>query len=133
LSPSLEFELVYEYDLTVIGIQVPVTLGVADRQTRVLARIDTGATFCIFERELGEDLRVDVDSGTPQRILTAGGSFLTYGHGVSMVVLGHRFDTEVYFAATEGFGRNVLGRIGWLNRVRLGLIDYEGKLFLSPY
>jgi hypothetical protein len=27
----------------------------------------------------------------------------------------------------------VLGRVGWLNRVRLGLIDYDGRLFLSAY
>jgi len=25
----------------------------------------------------------------------------------------------------------VVGRHGWLNRVRMGLIDYEGKLYLS--
>lgn len=37
----------------------------------------------------------------------------------------------VYFAAHEGYNRNLLGRHGWLNRVRLGLIDYEGKLYLN--
>jgi len=26
-----------------------------------------------------------------------------------------------------------LGRIGWLDRVKLGLIEQEGKLFLSRY
>lgn len=31
------------------------------------------------------------------------------------------------------FDRNVLGRIGWLDRVKLGLIEQEGKLFLSEY
>lgn len=31
------------------------------------------------------------------------------------------------------FPRNVLGRQGWLNQVRLALIDYDGKLFLSHY
>jgi len=31
------------------------------------------------------------------------------------------------------FDCKVLGRIGWLNRVKLGLIDQEGKLFLSEY
>ncbi len=39
----------------------------------------------------------------------------------------------VYFAAEEHFTRSVLGRTGWLNHVKLGLIDYEGKLLLNAY
>lgn len=39
----------------------------------------------------------------------------------------------VYFAESEYFDRNVLGRIGWLDKVKLGLIEQEGKLFLSEY
>ena len=35
------------------------------------------------------------------------------------------------FAEDENFSRNVLGRQGRLDRVRLGLVDYEGKLCLS--
>jgi hypothetical protein len=27
--------------------------------------------------------------------------------------------------------RNVLGRRGWLDRVRLGIVDYESALYLS--
>jgi hypothetical protein len=41
--------------------------------------------------------------------------------------------STVYFAKDESFTRNVLGRQGWLDRVKLGLIDYEGRLFLSKY
>ena len=29
--------------------------------------------------------------------------------------------------------KGVLDRQGWLDRVKLGLIDYEGKLLLSAY
>ncbi|CAN5528175.1 hypothetical protein BH18ACI1_BH18ACI1_21350 [soil metagenome] len=28
---------------------------------------------------------------------------------------------------------HILGRQGWIDRLRLGLIDYEGKLFLSSF
>jgi hypothetical protein len=28
---------------------------------------------------------------------------------------------------------NVLGRHGWIERMRLGLVDYEGLLFLAHY
>lgn len=44
-----------------------------------------------------------------------------------------KFDSLVFFAAEEGFARNVLGRFGWLDRVVLGLVDYEGKLYLNRY
>ncbi len=50
-----------------------------------------------------------------------------------MSVLGIETVSTVYFAKEESFTRNALGRQGWLDRVRLGLIDYEGKLFLSEY
>jgi hypothetical protein len=39
----------------------------------------------------------------------------------------------VYFAAHESFTRNVLGRSGWLDQVRLGIVEYESKLYLSRY
>jgi hypothetical protein len=61
------------------------------------------------------------------------GNFQVYGHQVTLTVLGITLDTTVYFAAHEQFNRNVLGRQGWLNVVRLGLVDYEGKLYLSHY
>jgi hypothetical protein len=48
-------------------------------------------------------------------------------------VLGIETFSTVYFAAEEGFTRNLLGRQGWLDRVKWGLVDYEGRLFLSKY
>ncbi|MBI3760218.1 MAG: hypothetical protein HY269_10775, partial [Deltaproteobacteria bacterium] len=41
------------------------------------------------------------------------------------------FDVMVYFAQDYVFNRNVLGRHGFLQLVRLGLVDYDGQLFLS--
>jgi hypothetical protein len=48
-------------------------------------------------------------------------------------VLGIETVATVYFAESDYFDRNVLGRIGWLDRVKLRLIEQEGKLFLSEY
>jgi hypothetical protein len=48
-------------------------------------------------------------------------------------VLEISFETTVYFAEEASFNRNVLGQQGWLDRLRLGLMDYEGKLYLSDY
>lgn len=61
------------------------------------------------------------------------GGFKTFGHTLTLWVLGFETESVVYFAAEESFRLNILGRNGWLNRVKLGLIDYEGKLLLSAY
>ena len=64
---------------------------------------------------------------------TATGNFYAFGHELTLSVLGIETVSTVYFAESEYFDRNVLGRIGWLDRVKLGLIEQEGKLFLSKY
>jgi uncharacterized protein YukJ len=78
-------------------------------------------------------LRLDIESTAAETISTVTGSFLAYPHAITIEVLGVHSEATVYFAADENFSRSVLGRIGWLNHVKLGLIDYEAKLLLSPY
>jgi len=50
-----------------------------------------------------------------------------------MAVLGEEVHALVYFYDNPKVTRNVLGRNGWLNRVRLGLVDHDSVLFLSAY
>ena len=69
----------------------------------------------------------------PITIGTATGTFKAFGHELTLSVLGIETVSTVYFAENEYFDRNVLGRIGWLDRLKLGLIEQEGKLFLSEY
>ena len=78
-------------------------------------------------------LGLKVESGNLVHISTVTGSFDAYGHMLNLETLGYSFDVTVYFAANENFKRNVLGRRGWLDQVRLGLIEYESKLYLSRY
>jgi len=78
-------------------------------------------------------LHLDVESGTPLRISTVTGTFTAYGHTVTLETLGLSFETTVYFAEHEGLPRNVLGRRGWLDRVHLGVVEYEGKLYIAKY
>lgn len=76
---------------------------------------------------------LEVETGMPLRMLTATGTFDTFGHTVNLSVLGIETESTGYFAAEDSFYLNLLGRQGWLDRVKLGLIDYEGKLSLSRY
>jgi hypothetical protein len=133
MSVSLSFALVHHYDTRAAGISLPVSVRSGPLSIELQAKVDTGSTFCVFERRHGERLGLDIESGTPERIGSVMGSFTAYGHEVTLAVLGIETTATVYFAAQEHFPRNVLGRAGWLDRVRLGLIDYDGRLYLSHY
>lgn len=131
MTHQLTFASVYDYGTD--AIIVPVELRLADKSVRVDAYLDTGATFCVFKRELASALDIDVEAGTPLRLGTVTGSFDAYGHMLTLETLNYSFDVTVYFAAHESFTRNVLGRHGWLDQVRLGVVEYESKLYLSRY
>jgi hypothetical protein len=130
---QLDFDRIFRDDLGRDGIFLPITLHRGEHLAHLEAQIDTGASCCIFGRVLGESLGLDVESGFWQEINTVTGAFTTYGHTVTVSVLGFDFGAVVYFAAAEGFTRNVLGRSGWLDRVRLGIVYHDSEVYLSPH
>ncbi|MGH9855489.1 MAG: aspartyl protease family protein [Blastocatellia bacterium] len=133
MSYTLTFAARHEDDTRLQGISVPATLSFGAETIQLQAKVDSGAEGCIFARAQGERLGLDIESGQPQRFSTAMGGFPTYGHEVTLSVLGIEVIATVYFAADPHFSTNVLGHTGWLNRVRFGLVDYEGRLYLSRY
>lgn len=133
MTEKLSFDKTYFYKTLKSGITVPVILRLNDTAVEFETKVDTGAENCIFERRHGETLGLEIESGREQIFSTAAGIFTAYGYDLTMNVLDIETVSTVYFAKEESFTRNVLGRFGWLDRVKLGLIDYEGKLFLSEY
>ena len=132
-SYAIEFSTIHEYDTLKTGITLPVTLVYNSLTIDFEAKLDTGSSHCIFERRFGENLGLEIESGTLEKFGTATVGFFAYGHEVMLSVLDVENYSTVYFAKEESFTRNVLGRQGFLDRVKLGLIDYEGKLLLSAY
>ena len=128
---QLEFRTSHDYDPGKSGINVPVTLRFGEVSVALNAKVDTGASYCIFQRLYGEHLGLDIERGHHQLLGTPTGSFVVYGHSVGLSVLEFEFDAVVYFAADDSFRRVVLGRHGWLNRIQLGIVDYKGKLYLD--
>ena len=130
----LSFDYQHSYHTAAVGIEVPICLSLAGQTIEILTKVDTGASNCIFAREVGEALGLQIESGETERFSTPlGGSFTAYGHWIEMRSLGVQMDSLVYFAADPAFRRNVLGRKGWLEHVRVAFIDYERLLFLAPY
>ena len=114
-------------------VVLPVLLKLGQRTSSFEAQIDTGASLCIFRRTLAEDLGIEIETGLREQINTVTGSFIAYGHQLTLSVLELEVEAYVYFAAHEQFTLNVLGRTGWLDRMRVGLIYYDREIYLSPY
>lgn len=123
----------HSYDTTKTGITVPVELIHGANVVQVDAKLDTGASFCIFERTYGEMLGLDVEGGVPEAVSTANGTFQVFGHRLSITTLGFQFEAMVYFAADESIRRSVLGRRGFVDQLRLCLIEHDGELYVSKY
>ncbi|MCI0489511.1 MAG: hypothetical protein L0229_23220, partial [Blastocatellia bacterium] len=109
---TLNFMAIHDYDTRDVGIDIPVVLRFGSDTVGLKAKIDTGSSLCIFERLYAKKLGLDIESGSHQRISTVTGSFLAYGHEVTLSVLGIETSAVVYFAEDENFSRNVLGRQG---------------------
>lgn len=118
-----------EYD----EITVKVDVISAASSITVNAKLDCGSKFCVFQPHFARLLGFELERGVPQRIRTAAGSFPAYGHEVTLTVGELEWQTTVYFAEPEDFPINVVGRIGFLDHLRVGLVDYEQLLYLGPY
>ncbi len=121
---SLEFETYHHYNGGSDGIDVPITLSTSKQSVELLAKLDTGAAHCIFERRYAEMLGVEVESGRLQRFRTMAGSFGGYEHELTIQTLGIEFSAAVFFAQDPNFSRNFLGRSVWLDRLRVAIVDY---------
>lgn len=131
---QLSFNVVGEYSLSSAGIEVPITLSVgADRSISLAAKIDTGATSCIFNRGYADALGLRMDDGERKIFSTATGSFEARGHWVTLSCMELDVESVVFFAVDENFPRNVLGLHGWLEKFRFGLVHYDRKIYLSHY
>ena len=130
---SLDFDTAHHYTEATDGITVPITLCMGGQSVELIAKLDTGAAHCIFERKYAEILGVEVESGRLQRFRTVAGSFAAYQHEVTIQTLGIEFSAVVFFAQDPTFSRNFLGRSGWLDRRRIAIVDYDCMLFLSQY
>jgi hypothetical protein len=128
---SLDFDTSHYYTTAAEGIDVPIALCVGRESVELLAKLDTGAAHCIFERRYAE-IRCRVrpapaipNDGRIVRCLST--------HEVTIQTLGLEFSAAIFFALDPTFSRNFRGRSGWLDRLRIAIVDYDRMLFVSPY
>lgn len=134
MSYSLAFDIRHQYRSLDVGIQIRAVLRCGSRTAFCHAKVDPGSAVCLFQRELAEILEIDVESGYRTKLNTmTAGELIAFGHTVTLHTLGLEFDSMVYFAADHYLPRNLLGREGWLQKIRLAVVDYDSELYLSPY
>jgi len=94
-----------------------------------------GFLICVesFAETVEKEMRQSVEAKDRSAVLWWLVRRALLGHSVTLSVLGYDFDCVVYFAESQSYNRDVLGRQGWIDRIRVGLVDYDGKLYLSDY
>jgi hypothetical protein len=130
---QLSFNRRHKYSSLATGIDLETTLRFGDLFINCEAKVDTGAEVCLFQRAIGEALEIPIENGVKKRLETLTGVLTAYGHEVGLELLGLKLQAVVYFAESDVVRRNLLGRQGWLQLIRLGIVDYDGELYLSLY
>ena len=130
---QLTFTRREKYSSLAPGISVDTILRAGELLINCQAQVDTGAEVCLFQRVIREALGLLIENGVRKRLETLTGVLTAYGHEVVLETLGVQLQTLVYFAEGAEMRRNLLGRQGWLQLVRIGLVDYDSELYLSPY
>jgi hypothetical protein len=133
MSEQLIFSLKHFYPDDPDGITLEVILRHGDEVVRVPASVDCGAAFCVFSREIGVLLGLDIESGLPKRFGSLAGKIDAFGHDVTIQFAEIVIPATVYFAKYPGISRNLLGRNGWIRQLRVGLVDYENTIYLAQY
>ena len=114
---SLDFDADFGYDESAAGILVPIRLIHGDSQRGV-------------DRFYADILGLP-DAGLERRYRTVTGSFQAFGHQVTVETLGLQWSALVFFHALGNPAHSFIGRRGWLDRVRLGIVHRERRLFLG--
>ena len=129
----LPFDYSLHYEDHHNGLLIPVSLQSGQSFHKTSACIDPGASVCLFSREIGEILGLDIEQGLYKRLGTLTGGLDAFGHEVGIQTLDIAFYSTIYFARDYHLPRNLLGRTGWLNKLRFGLIEYERLIYLGQY
>ncbi len=129
---SFDFSIKHQYPDHEPGISLAVLLSYGGKTEKISAKFDTGSDFCVFTMDVALLLGVPIEAGLKKTFDTSGGLVDAYGHEVTFTSFGHEHQAFVYFAATPGHRRNLLGLQGWIRNFGVALFDYDSLMYLQP-
>jgi hypothetical protein len=96
-------------------ISLPVVLRSGQETINLVAKLDTGAAYCLFERSYAEALGIDVEGGVPMNFATANSRFHVFGHEVTITTLDLEVHSLVFFFADADIVKTSwAGMAGWI-------------------
>ena len=131
MNIHLTFTESFRYPDDAGGITIPTILSRGAYEVRVHAKVDIGAEVCLFRNELGRDLGLIVEQGTPKVLHTLTGPLEAFGHFIVLQTGALIFESLVYFAKYPNLPRNLLGREGWLRKCQMAVRDNDNLLYLG--
>jgi hypothetical protein len=114
---QVNFELRRQHDSLESGITIEAIQRHGEATINCAAKIDTGAQVCLFERDIGEFLGIEIERGLPIELASLTGMLPAYGHRIILETLGLAFETFAYFPESREMRPSILGRYGcfsWL-------------------
>ena len=131
---QLQFTDVLTYSGREAGITLSVKLLSGGIECETDAKFDPGAHVCLFSREIGEFLGLDVERGVPIILGSSisPGKLYAFGHEVTLQIESISLPLMAYFSRDYGM-INFIGRQGWLPRMVVGIVDYEQRMYLALY
>lgn len=131
MTTQLHFSVSRRFKTTALGIIIPCALEYNALLAGFEAKVDPGSEYCLFARELADELGIEVLEGPPVRLSTLTGGLTANAHTVILHTLGLRFESLVLFHPAYGADRNLLGRRGWLNNLHMALTMDDEMIHLK--
>ncbi len=126
---------VVEYPYSKIGEKffpiIPLKIKYFDKEVKIEALVDAGATVSIFKFEFLEILRIRPEECKRIPLKGIGGSITAYTHEVSLVIGNEIIKTEVAFSKELEMRINVIGREGVFDSFIVCYNDKEKKVSLA--
>lgn len=104
-------------------------------RVRVYALIDSGADYCIFHAEIGEQIGLQINSGKSLAFSGISSAEQTaYFHNIKLEVGGHQFDCYAGFSRDmQNLPYGILGQMGFFNIFKVSFDYKKEKIGLQSY
>ena len=105
---------------------VPIALINGSQRVRYLALIDSGADYCIFHAEVGEQIGLQIESGKRLSFFGSGGQEqFAFFHEIKLEIGGHEVTCFAGFShELQTLPYGILGQVGFFDKFKIAF-DYQ--------
>lgn len=109
---------------------IEVSLSRNKNELRVLALVDSGASFSVFRSEIADYLGITIENGNKIYLTGIAGRILGYLHKVDLSIGTQRFSCKVVFSPELTISFNLLGRDNFFAPFVISFHEKRQKLIL---